>query len=77
MSPAARTTYLLIVAATCLLSPDSPRFSRAEEGPPARPAEEVYHGDMIAFPGPWGFMPRSAIILVSDQELETLANDPD
>ena len=32
---------------------------------------------MIAFPGPWGFLPRSGIILVSDEELETLANDPD
>ncbi len=40
-------------------------------------SENVYQGEMIAFPGPWGFMPRSSIILVSDQELETLANDPD
>ncbi|CEK14720.1 hypothetical protein CTKA_00521 [Chthonomonas calidirosea] len=33
---------------------------------------------LVAFPGPWSFLlPKSSIILVSDQELETLARDPD
>ncbi len=35
--------------------------------------EVVRRGEMIAFPGLWAFMPRASIILVSDQELETLA----
>ena len=39
--------------------------------------QDVYRGEMISFPGPWGFLPRAGIILVADQELETLANDPD
>jgi hypothetical protein len=47
-----------------------------------RPAEEsvpenVYKGEMAAFPGPWAFqIHRSGIILVTDGELEALA-DPD
>ncbi len=49
----------------------------AAESPPDRPAATVHRGELIAFPGPWGFLPRSGIILVSDEELETLANDPD
>lgn len=39
--------------------------------------EDVYRGELVAFPGPWSFeLGKSAIILVSDQELEALA-DPD
>lgn len=47
---------------------------RAEE---ARPAEQVYRGELAAYPGAWGFMPRPHVILVSDEELETIAADPD
>lgn len=40
-------------------------------------AENVYRGELVAFPGPWGFeVGKSGIILVSDQELEALS-DPD
>ncbi len=43
----------------------------------AQPREDVYRADLIAFPGPWSFqIPKSAVILVSDQELEALS-DPD
>ena len=42
-----------------------------------RVAEQVYQGDLVAFPGPWGFLGKANIILVSDQELETIAADPD
>ncbi|MGQ9808502.1 MAG: hypothetical protein ACUVSM_10610 [Armatimonadota bacterium] len=42
-----------------------------------RPPENVYRGELIAFPGPYAFdLPRSSIILVSDQDLEALS-DPD
>ncbi len=77
MSHFARLKVLLLLAATCLVCVYTLPLLRADEGLGERPAEEVYRGELIAFPGPWGFMPRSGIILVSDQELETLANDPD
>lgn len=39
--------------------------------------EDVYKGEMIAYPGPWSFLlGRPHIILVSDKEFEALA-DPD
>ncbi|HOJ32504.1 MAG TPA: hypothetical protein PKY35_11015 [Candidatus Hydrogenedentes bacterium] len=39
--------------------------------------EDVYTGDLVAYPGPWSFqIGKSHIILVSDQELERLS-DPD
>ncbi|MCU0961740.1 MAG: hypothetical protein MUF48_16725 [Pirellulaceae bacterium] len=41
-------------------------------------AEDVYRGELVSFPGPWAFqLGKPHIILVSDQELETIANDPD
>jgi len=40
--------------------------------------ENVYRGELIQYPGQWGFqMRRPGIILVTDQELEALASDPD
>ncbi|MBX7258886.1 MAG: hypothetical protein K1Y02_21160, partial [Candidatus Hydrogenedentes bacterium] len=39
--------------------------------------EDVYKGELVAFPGPWSFqLGKSHIILVSDEELEFLS-DPD
>ena len=39
--------------------------------------ENAYRGELIAYPGAWGFdIPRAHIILVSDEELEALS-DPD
>jgi hypothetical protein len=40
-------------------------------------AEDVYRGELVAYPGPWQFLPRAHIIVVSDAELEALAADPD
>jgi hypothetical protein len=43
----------------------------------ARVPENVYRGELIAYPGPWAFdIGRAHIILVSDRELEALS-DPD
>jgi hypothetical protein len=40
--------------------------------------ESVYEGELVRYPGPWAFqIPRAHIILVSDRELVTLAEDPD
>ncbi len=40
--------------------------------------EDVYVGDLVSFPGPWAFqIPKHGIILVSDNELIEIANDPD
>ena len=40
--------------------------------------ENVYRGELVTYPGPWAFeIPQSGIILVRDDELETLASDPD
>lgn len=40
--------------------------------------ENVYTGDLVAFPGPWAFqLPRPHLILVTDEELEILATEPD
>ena len=40
-------------------------------------ADDVYRGELVAYPGPWQFLPRAHIILVNDGELEALAADPD
>jgi hypothetical protein len=51
--------------------------SAAQPNSPEMP-ENVYRAALAAFPGPWAFnIPKDAIILVSDAELETLAADPD
>jgi acyl-CoA synthetase (AMP-forming)/AMP-acid ligase II len=40
--------------------------------------EDVYRGELVSYPGPWGFeIEHPGIILVRDDELETLASDPD
>ena len=43
-----------------------------------RQPERVVTGELVSFPGPWGFqIPRSSVILVRDQDLIDLATDPD
>jgi len=43
-----------------------------------RAPENVYRGELISYPGPWGFgIPQSTIILVRDEELIALATNPD
>jgi hypothetical protein len=50
----------------------------AQSTPSPDVPENVYRGELLTYPGPWGFqIPRSGIILVRDDELETLASDPD
>ncbi len=40
--------------------------------------EDVYRGELVSYPGPWSFeIEHPGIILVRDDELETLANDAD
>jgi len=40
--------------------------------------EDVYSGELIKYPGPWAFqIPGAGIILVTDQELLDMAQDPD
>jgi len=40
--------------------------------------EDVYRGELVSYPGPWSFeIEHPGIILVNDEELETLARDPD
>lgn len=40
--------------------------------------ENLYVGELVSYPGPFAFqLGRQGIILVSDEELETLAADPD
>ncbi len=50
----------------------------AQVGEESGAPEKVYQGEMAAYPGPWAFaLPKEQIILVSDEELEILAADPD
>lgn len=44
----------------------------------AQAPERVYRSDLVSFPGPWSYQIRaSGIVLTTDEELETLASDPD
>jgi hypothetical protein len=66
---------LILIMLTMLLLPcaGGQRVGTASSTP-----ENVYRGELLTYPGPWGFqIPRSGIILVRDDELETLASDPD
>lgn len=57
----------------------SPESALEDHTPPSSGMpENVYRGELISYPGPWGFeIPHSTIILVRDEELITLASDPD
>lgn len=62
----------------CIGSLTSAASTCCAQEPQSAPQEQVYQGELVAFPGPWGFsIGKSAIILVSDKELETIAADPD
>lgn len=71
-------SILCLLCALVLLACDS-RALAADPDATRHPevAEDVYQGELVAFPGAWGFMGKQHIILVSDQELETIAADPD
>jgi hypothetical protein len=67
------TSLVLLV----LLSPTA-RGQTTEAHPSIEAPENVYRGELLTYPGPWGFqISRSGIILVRDDELVTLATDPD
>ncbi len=47
----------------------------AEEGATTAAPEQVYRGELAAYPGPWAFtIGRPHIIYVSDEQLEALSN---
>ncbi len=49
-----------------------------EQGMSGKVPENTYRGELIAYPGPWATsIGRAHIILVRDQELIDLANEPD
>ena len=51
--------------------------ARAQSSAADPVTEEVYRGELVSYPGPWAFqLGKSGIILVTDEELEALA-DPD
>lgn len=53
-------------------------FASAAKAEEMRAPEQVVQGELVAFPGPWSFqLPKVGIILVSDEQLETLAAEPD
>ncbi len=71
----ARFMRLIIWAAMAWLTTTT--FAATAENLTPRVPENVYHGQLLSFPGPWSFLlGRSAIILVTDEELEALT-DPD
>ncbi len=52
-------------------------FAEGENTMSGRMPENLYKGELVAYPGPWAFqIPRAGIILVTDQELIDLG-DPD
>ncbi len=72
---------LSAILAACLIGTHTfcaaaQRATADQPEPPPVP-EQVYQGELVAYPGPWGFLGKGHIILVSDQELETIAGDPD
>ena len=71
------TAILAVFLIGSLASIGAPPGTLAAENESPQVAEQVYQGELVAFPGPWGFLGKADIILVSDQELETIAADPD
>ena len=68
---------IVLAASVAAAPPGQDRSVRKEDGMSRTVPENVYRGELVSFPGPWGLgMGRSSIILVSDRQLEMLA-DPD
>lgn len=77
MIPVSRRTFAERVARAGLALATTPALSLSPPLHAAAPAPPVPPGPAVAFPGPWQFqLPKGAIILVSDQQLEDLT-DPD
>lgn len=59
------------------LAAAAPGQARREDPVETRAPENTYRAELVSYPGPWAFqIGRSSMILVSDAELEALA-DPD
>ena len=75
------TRFLVSFQVSAFCRPESKRHPSsplARGSRPPRPAvEDVYHGELVSFPGPWSFqIGKSWAVMVSDEQLEQLA-DPD
>jgi len=77
-----RLWFVFLLAILAVIQPIHPiqaevSMSNAVQLPNEVP-EDVYTGDMMRFPAQWGFhVPKSCIILVTDDELDQIAADPD
>ena len=71
-----RTAMTLVCVAALFLASESALGT--EIAPSSDVPENVYRGELVTYPGPWAFeIEHPTIILVRDEELETLATDPD
>lgn len=69
-----------LLAAACIgLGMASEARAADGEGPEVmQVSDNVFEGELVRYPGPWQFqVGRSSIILVRDDELRTIANNPD
>src|SRR5208283_1057020 len=70
-------TALSCLFVTTLLLASGASFG-AQKANSSEVPENLYRGELVTYPGPWAFqIPHSTIILTRDDELETLATDPD
>ncbi len=70
MRSCCRIVVLMLLATACCLGADG-------GSPPASAPADVFAGELVSFPGAWGFqLGKSAIILVSDEQFRAL-EDPD
>jgi len=69
---------LLLLPLLCSLIINQTCYADKEPNVTRIVPENLYSGELVSYPGPWSFMlGRSAIILVSDKELEDISDDPD
>ncbi|MBD3176507.1 MAG: hypothetical protein GF320_15110, partial [Armatimonadia bacterium] len=70
-------TKLTLISLAALLALAGAALPQEDDMTPEVP-ENAYVGELISYPGPYAFqIGRQGIILVSDEELETLSSDPD
>src|SRR3972149_12216388 len=70
-----RVRCLLVILPVVSLSVGAPEGGGENPSIKERMPENLYRGELVAYPGAWAFqIPRGQIILVSDQELIDLAD---